>query len=99
MKNLSDFIIKPLISEKSFAEAKANRYTFVVAKEATKVDIKNAIEKLFKVKVKGVFTSNIKGKKVKLTRYGKHVQDLSYKKARVLLPEGQKIDIFEEKTG
>lgn len=98
MKVLSDFIVKPLISEKSFAEAKSDKYTFVVAKNATKTDIKNAIEKLFKVNVVNVYTSNIKGKKTRFTKYGKSVTDLSYKKARVRLSKGQKIDVFEEKT-
>lgn len=99
MKILSDSIVKPIISEKSFAEAKQDKYTFVVAKNANKTDIKNAIEKMFGVNVIGVATANMKGKKVKFTKYGKSVTDLSYKKARVILKKGQKLDIFEEATG
>lgn len=98
MNNFSDFIIKPLISEKSYDEAKSNKYTFVVQRFATKIDIRNAIQKLFNVKVKKVYTSVIKGSKTKATRYGKRRFDTSYKKARVLIEKGQKIDIFEEKT-
>ncbi len=98
MKNLSDFIIKPIISEKSFFEAKSNRYTFKVAKNATKTDIKNAVEKLFRVRVLQVLTANIKGSKTKNTRFRRIKLDTSYKKARVKLPNDQKIDIFEEKT-
>lgn len=98
MKNLSDFIIKPIISEKSFAEAKRNRYTFKVQKGATKIDIRNAVEKLFGVRVLQVFTANIKGSKTRNTRRARTIINTSYKKARVLLPADQKIDIFEEKT-
>lgn len=98
MRIVSDFIIKPIISEKSFAEANTGKYTFKVDRVATKVDIKNAIEKLFGVNVKQVDTANIKGTKTKNTRYGKKTFDNSYKKARVKLAAGQKIDIFEEKT-
>ena len=98
MKNLSNIIVKPIVSEKSFAEAKANKYTFQVQKSATKTDVKNAVEKLFGVRVLQVYTANIKGSKTRNTRYSRRLIDASYKKARVRLPEGQKIDIFEEKT-
>ena len=99
MKILSDFIIKPIISEKSFSEAKSsNKYTFVVAKAANKTDIKNAVEKLFKVDVRKVYTANIKKQKTKQTRQGKQITNNSYKKARVKLAKGQKIEMFEEKA-
>lgn len=97
--NLSDYIVKPIISEKSFSEAKnSNKYTFLVRRDASKTNIKNAIEKLFNVKVLGVYTSIVKGRKIRLTRKGKQDTDQSYKKARVKLMPDQKIDIFEEKT-
>lgn len=98
MKNFIDFIVKPVISEKSFKEASANKYTFVVARHATKTDVKNAIEQLFGVTVKRVFTANIKGTKTRNVRGARQILDTSYKKARVALAPGQKIDIFEEKT-
>lgn len=98
MKHLSNIIIKPIISEKSFAEAKANKYTFKVQMRATKNDVRNAVEKLFGVTVLQIFAANIKGSKTRNTRYARRKIDTSYKKARVRLPEGQKIDIFEEKT-
>src|SRR5829696_3065628 len=99
MKHLQNFIIKPIISEKSYFEAKnANRYTFIVARFATKTDVKNAIEKLFGVDVKKVFTANITGTKTRNTRTRRQIIDASYKKARVLLAKGQSISIFEEKT-
>jgi large subunit ribosomal protein L23 len=96
MKILSDFIIKPVISEKSYAEAKEDKYTFVIARDATKTDVKNAVEKLFGVTVKSVFTANIRGTKVRNTRKGRYTINNSYKKARVLILKGQKINIFEE---
>ena len=95
----SNIIIKPIVSEKSLSEAKIGRYTFIVDKFSTKDQIKGAAEKLFKVKVTGVFTNIIKGSKTKVTRFGKKTFDSSYKKARVTLEKGQKIDIFEEKSG
>ncbi|HVZ67314.1 MAG TPA: 50S ribosomal protein L23 [Patescibacteria group bacterium] len=99
MKNFGEFIIKPIISEKSFAEARSNRYTFLVAKAASKTDIKNAVEKVFGVKVKGVATANIKGSKTINTRKVRKTKDTTYKKATVLVAEGQKIEIFDESTG
>ncbi|OGH16469.1 MAG: 50S ribosomal protein L23 [Candidatus Levybacteria bacterium RIFCSPHIGHO2_02_FULL_40_18] len=97
--NVTDYIIKPIVSEKSFNEAKnSNKYTFLVRRDATKTDIKNAIEKLFNVKVLRIYTAITKGKKTSFTRKGKHTIDQSYKKARVKLMKDQKIDIFEEQT-
>ena len=98
MRLASDFILKPIISEKSFAEAKGDKYTFEVARYATKTNIKNAVEKLFGVKVIGVYTTNVKGTKNRRTRFGITSINASYKKARVQLAKGQKIDIFEEST-
>lgn len=96
MKILSDIIIKPVISEKSYAAGKSNKYTFVVARNATKTNVKNAVEKVFGVKVIAVFTANIKGSKNKRTRFGMKKIDASYKKAMVEVAKGQKIDIYEE---
>lgn len=89
--------LTPVISEKSLREAHQGRYTFVVDRYATKVDVKNSVEKLFNVKVTKVLTNIVKGSKTKQTRSGKRNIDTTYKKARVELKKGQKIDIFEEK--
>lgn len=97
--NIADVIIKPIVSEKSYAEGDRDRYTFKVNSYATKTDIKNAVEKLFKVKVIQVYTANIKGTKTRNKRYSRAVIDTTYKKARVRLVKGQKIDIFEAKIG
>ena len=63
-----EIIIAPVITEKSSSETAEGKYTFKVAKKATKVDIKNAVEKLFEVKVLKVNTMTVKGKE-KRVRY------------------------------
>lgn len=93
MKNY-DIIIKPLLTEKSYADIAAKKYTFVVAKEANKVQIKKAIEEIFGVSVKRVNTVNVRGKEKRqgLTS-GKTA---SFKKAYVQLSENSKpIEFFE----
>ena len=57
-----DIIIKPIITEKSNMDMQDGKYTFKVAKKATKVEIRNAVEKLFNVKVLNVNTMTVKGK-------------------------------------
>lgn len=93
-----NIVVRPLITEKSLKEAKNGRYTFEVARSANKTDIKNAIQAMFKVTVKGVLTNIIKGSKNKKTRFGIKSIPFAYKKARISLAKGQKIDIFEEKS-
>lgn len=78
-----DIIIKPIITEKSSYDAAAGKYTFEVAKTATKTDVKNAVEKLFEVKVVSVNTCNVDGK-VKRQRYVEGVT-ASWKKAVVTI--------------
>ena len=63
-----DIIIKPIVTEKSSMDMQEGKYTFKVAKKATKVEIKNAVEKLFEVKVLKVNTMTVKGKE-KRVRY------------------------------
>ena len=57
-----DVIIRPIVTEKSNDGLQEGKYTFEVNRKATKIDIKNAVEKLFEVKVLEVNTMNIKGK-------------------------------------
>ena len=57
-----DIIIRPIITEKSSVAMSEGKYTFEVNKKATKIDIRNAVEKLFEVKVLDVTTMNVKGK-------------------------------------
>ena len=87
-------IKRPLITEKSVAlQATSNHYAFVVSPQATKTDVRLAIEFLFKVKVAAVRTMNLFGKE---RRVGKSVGRRSdWKKALVTLAEGQKIEFGE----
>ncbi len=78
-----EIIIRPIITEKSAAAQAEGKYTFEVHKKATKIDIKNAVEKLFEVKVADVKTVNVKGKP---KRQGYHVGKTSdWKKAIVTI--------------
>ena len=94
MKYAHDIIRRPIISEKSMLGIADKKYTFEVAKDANKIEIKNAIEKVFGVKVKSVNTVNVSGK---MKRVGVHTgRRPSYKKAIVTLTEDSKtIEFFE----
>lgn len=94
MRNLN-VIIAPVISEKSTKGIQDSKFTFKVAKTATKKDIKRAIETQFKVNVLDVATSIIKGRKSRVGARRIEVSQSSFKKAIVTLKQGQKIDIFE----
>ncbi len=88
---LYDVILGPVITEKATAASEHNKVTFRVAKTATKPDIKEAVEKLFDVKVEAVNTILTKGKrKVFKGRLG---QRSDKKKAIVTLAEGHSIDV------
>ncbi len=89
-----DVIKKPLITEKTTAEKDArNVVVFVVDKDANKIEIKESVEKLFKVEVATVKTVNVAGK---VKRVGKHIGKRSnWKKAYVSLKQGSNIDFFE----
>ena len=85
MKSYADIIVRPLITEKSMDGNAQKRYSFEVAKSATKAEIAKAVETMFKVKVAKVNTINMK-KKPK--RYGVHFGYTSeWKKAVVTLSE------------
>ena len=78
-----EVIIKPIVTEKSNDEIQFGKYTFKVNKKATKVDIANAVEKLFSVKVVNVNTITVKGKE---KRVGVHVgKTADWKKAIVTI--------------
>ena len=95
MKSPRDVIIRPIVSEKSYAGLEANRYTFLVHPNANKTEIKEAIQKIWNVRVLGVNTLNRKGK-VKRQRYvtGRRSDQ---KRAVVTLAAGDSIEIFETK--
>ena len=90
-ERLHQIILAPVVSEKSTRVAeKRNQAVFKVLPDARKPEIKEAVEKLFSVKVKSVATLNVKGK---TKRFGQTVGKRSdWKKAYVTLAEGQEID-------
>ena len=94
MKAPQDIIIKPLVTEKGTLLMEQKKYSFQVARKATKVEIKKAVEELFGVKVKAVNTLNVQGK---FKRMGVHKgYRADWKKAVVTLTEESKpIEIFE----
>ena len=89
-----DIIIRPIITEKSMMGIAEKKYAFEVAKTATKIDIANAVEEAFKVKVAKVNTVSVRGK---LKRQGRtQGYTKSWKKAVVTLTEDSKsIEFFE----
>jgi large subunit ribosomal protein L23 len=86
-----DIILSPVITEKSSMASEANQVVFKVRRDATKPQIKAAIEQLFKVKVVGVNTLLRKGKTKQFHGVKGKQQDI--KKAIVTLAEGEKIDV------
>ena len=89
-----DIIIRPLLSEKSYAGIQDKKYSFVVAKNSNKTQIKLAIEEIFGVKVEKVNTANVRGKLKRQGRYEGYTPD--YKKAIVQLKADSKsIEFFD----
>ncbi|MEK6704378.1 MAG: 50S ribosomal protein L23 [Bdellovibrionota bacterium] len=96
MRNIYDVIRRPVISEKSTALAEiAGCYAFEVAKGANKCEIKDAVQRLFNVKVLRVHTMVMHGKVKRIGRFVK--KQSNWKKAFVTLAQGQKIDFFQAK--
>ena len=88
----SEIIIAPVITEKSQSLASGGKtYVFKVSKSANKIQIKKAIEDLFKVKVKSVNTLNTKAKDKRVGRYTGKTK--TYKKAIVTLCDGEAIEM------
>ncbi|MEW6058956.1 MAG: 50S ribosomal protein L23 [Actinomycetota bacterium] len=93
MKTTRDVIIRPIVSEKSYASLENNVYTFLVDPRANKTEIKEAIQRIWNVQVTSVNTLHRKGK-IKRRRWtqGKRPDQ---KRAIVTLAEGDSIEIFE----
>ena len=87
-----DILLAPVVSEKSYGLLDENKYSFLVAPEANKTEIKIAVETVFKVRVTNVNTLNRPGKK-RRTRYGFGKRP-DTKRAIVSVADGQRIDIF-----
>lgn len=92
--HIEQILIKPLLTEKSsIATEESNRYVFKVQRKANKYQIKDAVEKLFDVKVVDVRTSVLPGK---VKRFGKFTSKSNQeKKAYVKIQDGQKLDLFK----
>lgn len=90
---LYNVLVRPLITEKNTFLQALNKYAFEIAKEANKPQVKQAVEKTFKVKVITVNVSTVPGKTKRVGR--RMVQTRSWKKAIVTLQAGDKIEIFE----
>ncbi|MBQ8181785.1 MAG: 50S ribosomal protein L23 [Ruminococcus sp.] len=94
MKAPQDIILKPVITEKSMDELQNGKYTFKVATDANKSEIKKAVEVLFDVKVAKVNTLNCTGKEKRMGRFVGKTSD--WKKAIITLTEDSKtIEFFE----
>ncbi|BCV23143.1 50S ribosomal protein L23 [Moorella sp. Hama-1] len=93
MRAPDEIIIRPLVTEKSTGLMADNKYTFLVAPGANKIEIKHAIEKLFNVKVLKVNTLVDRGKLRRVGRFQGRQSDR--KKAIVTLRPGDKIQVFE----
>ncbi len=93
--NPRDVLIQPVVSEKSYGLIDENSYTFVVHPEATKIQIRQAVEEIWGVKVVRVTTLNRKGKRKRSPGRWMYGQRPSSKRAVVKLVEGDKIELFE----
>ena len=91
MKDYTDIIIAPVITEKSAIQAENNVYTFKVNANANKTQIKKAVEEAFGVKVVKVNTLNTKAKSKRVGRYTGKTN--TYKKAFITLADGDKIEL------
>jgi large subunit ribosomal protein L23 len=94
MREPREVILRPVVTESSAVlQEERQTYTFIVAKESNKHDIRNAVQQLFNVSVADVRTANYPGK---VRRVGRSVGRKSgYKKALVRLVEGDSIDVYE----
>lgn len=88
-----DILIKPIVTEKSTALMEERKYTFCVPLSATKIQIRRAVEQIFKVKVQAVNTMRYEGKMKRLGRTQGRRSD--WKKAVVTLKPGETIELFE----
>ena len=95
MKDHRDVIVRPIVSEKSYGLLEDNVYTFVVATQASKPEIRDAVEQIFDVTVVKVNTLTRKGKRKRNRRNGTFGTRADQKRALVTLAEGDSIDLFE----
>ena len=96
MSDPRDVILRPVVSEKSYALMDANVYVFVIDPSATKIDVRHAVETAFGVRVTKVNTLNRKGKRRLNRRTNTVGTRPSVKRAVVTLAAGDRIDLFEK---
>ena len=95
MRDARDIIIRPLVTEKTTNMMEEKKYAFVVARDANKIEIKNALEEIFDVKVKAVNTANFKGKQKRMGRYPAGFQPRWKKAIGTLTDDSKTIELFE----
>ena len=95
MSEARDIIIRPVVSEKSYGLLDAGVYTFVVAPDANKLQIREAVESIFNVRVTKVNTLNRKGKRKRNRRTFTFGKRSDTKRAIVTLAAGDRIELFE----
>ena len=93
-KSAREILIRPVVSEKSYTLYDGNVYTFVVAPDANKIEIRQAIESIFDVRVLNVNTLNRNGKRKRNRKTGTFGKRPGQKRAIVTLAEGDRIEIF-----
>jgi len=94
----TQIILSPLITEKSMIDANNGKFSFKVAREANKNDIRKEVEKRFKVNVVKISTITIKGRSVRAGIKRIEVKRSAFKKAIVKLKPGEKIGLFETQS-
>ena len=94
MRTAYDVILKPVITEDSMDDAQNKKYTFKVAVDATKTEVKSAVEEIFEVEVKKVNIMNVRGK---LKRMGRNAGMTSASKKAIvtLTPDSKEIEFFQ----
>ena len=93
MADARDILVRPIVTEKTSVMMQDNKYTFEVPLNANKTEIRQAVEKVFNVKVVSVNTVRVSGKTKRMGRSEGRTSD--YKKAIVKLAEGNTIPVFE----
>ena len=92
MKDPREVIIRPIITENSYDMMEENVYTFEVAKDSNKVEIRQAVEALFNVHVVKVNTLNVKSKPKRVRQQPGRTR--TWKKAMVTIADGESIELF-----
>ncbi|MHB8089955.1 MAG: 50S ribosomal protein L23 [Anaerolineaceae bacterium] len=94
MREIYEVLIKPILTEKSTRLMEANKYTFKVDPKANKIEIRNAVEKIFKVDVVNVATMSVPGKEKRQGKTKGFTPE--WKKAIVTIKAGQRLPILED---